>query len=114
MMSPAQNTHNEAEREEARHDRLVELLRDSHREAVPLRESFLQLRAPQKMPGPLGEIVRHGLHNALDLYLLIHAATATPPHRVFINSTFWGALLRRPEQSDRNARLTLGRGLAAL
>ncbi|MDX6450674.1 MAG: hypothetical protein QOH16_723 [Gaiellaceae bacterium] len=100
--------------QEERGQALIELFRDSHREAVPLRETFLQRRGDPPDPGPLSRLVSGGHHHALDLYLLIHAATATPPHQIAINSRFWTQLVARPDQSERSARRALERSLDTL
>jgi hypothetical protein len=100
--------------QDARSENLSQLFWDSHRTAVPIRESFLQIRGERAVPGPLGKIVRGRYHHALDVYLLILAATASPPHRLYVNADFWAALVRRPSQSHRNARLALYRSLDIL
>jgi hypothetical protein len=101
--------------EERRLENLSDVLWESHRRAVPIRVSFLQVREEfGSHPGPLGEIVRKRYHHALDVYLLILAATASPPHRLHVNPDFWATLVRRPAQSLRNARLALYRSLDIL
>lgn len=93
---------------------LNEVFWQSHRAAVPIREAFLQIRGVEPEPGPLSELVRNRHHHALDVYLLILAATASPPHRLHVNPDFWALLARRPSQSLRNARLALYRSLEIL
>src|SRR5262249_2311749 len=94
---------------------LSEVFWESHRRAVPIRRAFLQIRLEhESRPGPISEIVRNRYHHALDVYLLIPAATASPPHRLHVNPDFWGLLARRPSQSPRNARLALYRSLEVL
>ena len=94
---------------------LSEVFWESHRAAVPIREAFLQTRDDfGSEPGPLSEIVRKRYHHALDVYLLILAATSSPPHRLHVNPDFWALLVRRPPQSLRNARLALYRSLEIL
>lgn len=104
----------ELELEEERGRSLTALLAESHHGALPIRESFLQIRGTPPEPGPLSEFVRGRHHHALDLYLLILAAAARPPHQLHVNPNFWAALLRRPEQSLRNARLAVYRSLDTL
>jgi hypothetical protein len=100
--------------DERRSENLQSLFVDSHRAFVPIREGFLQVRGRPPLPGPLGDLVRGRHHHALDFYLLLHAATASPPHRVYINPDFWAVLVRTPSQSLRNARLALYRSLEIL
>ncbi len=100
--------------EEARAHNLRDVLYGTRRVAVPIRVSFLQIRGTPPEPGPLAEIVRKRYHHALDLYLLILAATPVAPHRLFVNPDFWATLVRRPLQSRRAARLALSRSLEVL
>jgi hypothetical protein len=100
----------EQERERA----LAELLASSHHAALPLRESFLQVRGTPPEPGPFSEFVRGRHHHALDVYLLVLAATAQPPHQLHVNLDFWAVLLRRPDQSLRNSRLAVYRSFDIL
>jgi len=97
-----------------RQENLRELLWESHRDAVPIRESFLQLRGAPPEPGPLAEIVRKGYHHAFDTYLVMLGVTSAPPFRLHVSVDFWAPLLRRPTQSLRNGRLALYRSLAIL
>ena len=94
--------------------RLHEVFLESHRDAVPLRETFLQTRGAPPTPGALAKLVRRGQHHALDLYLLIHAATASPPHHLAINPRFWAPLVARTNQSPRSARRALDRSVEIL
>src|SRR5436853_507810 len=82
--------------------------------ALPLRESFLQLRGSPPEPGPFSELVRGRHHHALDLYLLVVAATAQPPHQLHVHPDFWAVILRRPNQSLRNSRLAVYRSFDIL
>jgi len=66
------------------------------------------------VPGPLSEIVRGRYHHSLDVYLLVLAATARPPHELHVSPDFWAVLLRRPSQSLRNSRLAVYRSLETL
>src|SRR5437879_5049257 len=66
----------ELELEEERGRSLAALLAESHHGALPIRESFLQIRGTPPEPGPLSELVGGRHHHALDLYLLILAAAA--------------------------------------
>jgi hypothetical protein len=100
--------------ESDRRANLAELLLASRRDAVPIRERFLQIRGDPPEPGPLSELVRGGYDHALDVYLLILAATSSPPHRLYINPDFWALLTRKRSQSLRNARRVLYRSLDAL
>ena len=100
--------------EEERRRALDDLLAHSHNGALPLRESFLQNRGTPPEPGPFSELVRGGHHRALDLYLLVVAATAQPPHQLHVNPDFWAVLLRRPDQSLRNSRLAVYRSFDTL
>lgn len=100
--------------DERRLENLSEVFWESHRAAVPIREAFLQIRDVEPEPGPLSEIVRKRYHHALDVYLLILAATASPPHRLHVNPDYWALLVRRPSQSLRNARLAVYRSLEIL
>jgi hypothetical protein len=100
--------------DQQRRENLEELLSDSHHDALPIRELFLQRRGTPPVPGPLAEIVRGRHHHALDQYLLVLAATARPPHQLHVNPDFWALLLRRPDQSLRNARLAVYRSFDTL
>jgi hypothetical protein len=104
----------ESDLDEHRAHLLLELLGASHHNALPIRESFLQLRGAPPEPGPLSEIVRGRHHHTLDLYLLVLAATARPPHKLHVNAEFWALLLRRPSQSLRNARIAVSRSFETL
>jgi hypothetical protein len=100
--------------EEERERGLAELLASSHHDALPLRESFLQVRGTPPEPGPLSELVRGRHRHALDVYLLVLAATPSPPYQLHVNPDFWAVLLRRPEQSLRNSRLAVYRSFDIL
>jgi hypothetical protein len=103
-----------SELEARRIGNLDDLFLASHRSFVPIRERFLQTRGRPPRPGPLADIVGRRSEHALDLYLLLHAAAASPPHQLHINVDFWAALVRRPRQSIRNARLAVHRSLEVL
>lgn len=63
--------------DDGRLQNLIEVFWESHPAAVPIREAFLQTRDDfGPAPGPLSEIVRKRYHHALDVYLLILAATS--------------------------------------
>jgi hypothetical protein len=100
--------------EEARGEYLRQVLGGTRRTAVPIREAFLQIRGKRPEPGVLSDFVKDQSEHALDLYLLILAATPAPPYRLFLNTDFWATLLRRDDQSRRNARLALRRSVSAL
>lgn len=94
---------------------LSEIFWDSHRNAVPIRGAFLQIRYEAgSEPGPLSALVRGRHHHAFDVYAHMLSAAASPPHRLHINPDFWALLARRPSQSRRNARLALYRSLDIL
>jgi hypothetical protein len=110
-MNPADLTELDADRLSY----LDEIFWESHRTAVPIRDSLLQIRHTSgSEPGLLSEIVRGRHHHALDVYLLILAATASAPHRLHVHPDFWAALVQRPSQSPRNAKLALYRSLDIL
>jgi hypothetical protein len=100
--------------EVGRATRLADLFRHSHRSFVPIREGFLQIRGDEPTPGPFGALVTAKQHHALDVYLLLHAATASPPHQILLNRDYWTIVTKRPEQSLRSARAALSRSLDAL
>jgi hypothetical protein len=102
------------ELEARRDENLHSLLGATHRSFVPIRESFLQLRGVPPTPGLLGELVRSRQRHALDVFLLLWAATSSPPHRLQVHPDFWAPLLRARSQSLRNARLALYRSLDVL
>ena len=112
MTNLAKPVNTESDRERLK--LLGQLCWDSHRDAVPIREAFLQIRAPKVRPGILGDLVRRGDEHALDLYLLLRIPLSAPPFQLEVDPDYWGLLARRPAQSRRNARLAIYRSLDRL
>lgn len=69
------------------------LLERSGREFVPIRRSFVQQRTPGGGAGPLQAFVTGRRRRALDVYLLLHAITSSPPWDVELPGRVWARML---------------------
>jgi hypothetical protein len=81
---------------------LAALLNRSHREALPLRRSFLQARRKGGGAAPLAKFVRLRRELALEMWLLAHAVASAPPWDVALAASVWArALDLEPGPSTR-------------
>jgi hypothetical protein len=75
-------------------DRVVSaLLWESHRAAVPLRRSFLRSQDGHHQPCKAAAFVTQRRERALDLFLLIHALSSSPPHIEPLPVEVWAPLI---------------------
>jgi DNA-binding transcriptional ArsR family regulator len=84
--------------------------RGGRRDFVPVRRTFLQVRAAGGGAAPLAAFVTDRRKRALELYLLIHALASTEPWDVASGWQAWAAALGMPETaaSQVSVSKTLG------
>jgi hypothetical protein len=84
----------------AQGDTIRALLARPKRDHVPLRRSFVQLRARGGGAGPLAAFVRERRARALDLYLLVHAVASAEPWDVALPANVWVRCLGAKETTS--------------
>jgi hypothetical protein len=72
---------------------LSAILWESHRDAMPLRRSFLQSQDGHHQPGTAALFVTQRRERALDLFLLLHALSSSAPHAETLPVEVWAPLI---------------------
>jgi hypothetical protein len=90
-----------------RNTALSEVLRHSHRSAVPIRRTFLRSDPVDGAPGPASRFVAGRREMALDLFLLLHAELSSEPYERQIPIEAWTPLVGCKRSSQRSARAAL-------
>jgi hypothetical protein len=74
-------------------DTIQAILDRSGRDYLPLRRSLVQRQPRVGGAGPLATFVRYRRAQALDLYLLAHAAASAPPYDIALPAAVWARAL---------------------
>jgi len=95
---------------------IEDLLEQSGREAVPIRNGFLQLgRGAATKPGPMSAFVEGGDARGLEAYLLLHAVASAEPWDATYPSHTWVRALGLRESADaRSARAAVSKTMRRL
>ena len=98
------------------HDAVNTLINRSGRDATPLRNDFVQIRATptaKSRPGPLSQLVKHRDKRALVLYLLIRCITSSNPWDVALPAAVWARTLDLNPDSQ-SAKASVSKALRRL